>query len=276
MRGFQRSRGEDPGTKDVSASNRTLDRPAAKAHPHEHTGAFAVRHQRKSAWPRRTGGLRFGGLGRSTASGRAARREYPLKRAMDQWVAILALVGLGPLFLIVAGLIHFGDRGPVFFAQSRLGYGGRSFRCLKFRTMLVGADAALARHLEADPEAMAEWKATRKLKDDPRITPIGKILRRTSLDELPQLINIARGEMSLVGPRPIVREEADYYGEVLGDYLSVRPGLTGLWQISGRNDIGYEERVRIDAHYVLNISLAEDLRIILRTVVAVLARRGSY
>jgi exopolysaccharide production protein ExoY len=203
-------------------------------------------------------------------------REYRLKRSKDQLLAVAALIALMPLLMMIAALVHFGDRGPIFFSQWRLGHQGRYFRCLKFRTMLVDADAALVRHLDADPDAAAEWAAARKLKVDPRITPVGDLLRRTSLDELPQLINIARGEMSIVGPRPIVREEAEYYGDALGEYLAVRPGLTGLWQISGRNDVGYDERVELDRHYVSTMTLGGDLLIILRTVHAVLGRRGSY
>jgi len=206
----------------------------------------------------------------------APRREYRAKAAFDRASSVLALIALAPLFLVVAALIRARDPGPVFFGHTRLGRNGRPFRCLKFRTMVQDADAVLERHLAANPEAAAEWEATRKLKDDPRVTRIGAILRSTSLDELPQLINIARGEMSLVGPRPIVEDETENYGSALSDYFAVRPGLTGLWQISGRSDTTYGERVHLDSAYARDVRFVTDLLILLKTVVVVLARRGSY
>lgn len=202
--------------------------------------------------------------------------DYQLKEGFDRLLAILALAVLTPLFLFIAALIYIADPGSVFFSQRRIGRNGRMFSCKKFRSMVQDGDAVLERHFRDNPEAHREWSATRKLKDDPRVTPIGVVLRKSSLDELPQLINIAKGEMSLVGPRPIVEDEAPYYGDKLPFYLAVRPGLTGLWQISGRNDVSYDERVRLDTHYVRNLSFATDLLILLRTVRVVLTGRGSY
>ncbi|SES36915.1 exopolysaccharide production protein ExoY [Tranquillimonas rosea] len=203
-------------------------------------------------------------------------REYPLKQSFDRVAAAVALVLLAPLLALIAGLIYLTDRGNVFFAQPRLGKNGQTFRCLKFRSMVLDAETALDRHLHDNPAAAREWRDTRKLKEDPRITTIGSVLRKSSLDELPQLINIARGEMSMVGPRPIVEEEAPYYGSAIEDYMSVRPGLTGLWQISGRNDVGYGERVQLDQYYTRTLSLWGDMRIIFQTFRVVAQRRGSY
>jgi undecaprenyl-phosphate galactose phosphotransferase len=150
------------------------------------------------------------------------------------------------------------------------------FGCLKFRTMVPDADGVLRRLLEDDPRARAEWESDFKLKDDPRITPIGAFLRRTSLDELPQLWNVLKGEMSLVGPRPIIEEELERYGDQVGYYLETRPGITGLWQISGRNDTGYEDRVALDSWYVRNWSLWYDLVILVKTINVVLQHKGAY
>ena len=150
------------------------------------------------------------------------------------------------------------------------------FGCLKFRTMVPDADGVLRRLLEVDPRARAEWERDFKLKDDPRITPIGDFLRRTSLDELPQLWNVLKGEMSLVGPRPIIEEEVERYGDQVGYYLETRPGITGLWQISGRNSIGYDDRVALDSWYVRNWSIWYDLVILVKTIAVVLRGKGAY
>lgn len=198
------------------------------------------------------------------------------KMTFDRVVAALALLMLAPVLLAIAAWIALRDQGPVLFAHPRIGKNGRMFRCLKFRTMAVDADAILSRHLAESPAAAAEWRATQKLRDDPRVTRLGRFLRRTSLDELPQLFNILRGEMSLVGPRPIVEAEVHHYGAAIFDYMSVRPGLTGLWQVSGRSDVGYTERVRMDQRYVRDCTLRNDLRILWRTVGVVLRREGSY
>lgn len=214
-------------------------------------------------------------LGRSSApdSSRAAR--YFLKQMLDCALAGAALVLLAPLMLVVARMIRRHDGGPAFFRQTRIGRNGRPFRCLKFRSMIVNSEEVLKQHLAANPAAAAEWKATQKLASDPRITPLGAFLRKTSLDELPQLINIARGEMSIVGPRPIVPDEIHRYGEHFAHCFSVTPGLTGLWQVSGRSDCSYAMRVTLDTRYVDEWQLRTDVQILLRTIPAVLRQQGS-
>lgn len=202
--------------------------------------------------------------------------DSALKLLFDWLAAVMALLILAPLFLLVAGLIYARDPGPIFFAHKRLGKDGRFFNCLKFRTMAVDGDERLEQHLAANPAARREWEATRKLKDDPRVTGLGHVLRKSSIDELPQLLNVLRGEMSLVGPRPIVDDEVHFYGHGIRDYLRVRPGLTGPWQISGRNDVGYEERVRMDRIYARTRSFGGDIQIIMKTIPAVLTQKGSY
>ncbi|GLS42669.1 hypothetical protein GCM10007884_06540 [Methylobacterium brachythecii] len=198
------------------------------------------------------------------------------KRAFDILVATTSLALLSVLLLIVASAILIMQGRPILIRHPRVGKGGAMFPCFKFRTMVRDADAALVRHLAKDPGAMLEWQATRKLKNDPRVTPLGKILRETSLDELPQLLNIIRGEMSVVGPRPIVTQELIRYGSAIAEYQSVRPGLTGLWQCSGRSDTSYDERVMLDREYVRHWSMTGDLAIILRTVPALMSSRGVY
>jgi exopolysaccharide production protein ExoY len=190
--------------------------------------------------------------------------------------AVAGLVVLSPLLLLIGMLVKLSDGGPAFYGHTRIGRGGRVFRCLKFRTMVTNGEAVLAAHFVANPAAAAEWAATRKLKDDPRVTRVGVVLRKLSIDELPQIINILRGDMSIVGPRPVVREELDHYGKSASFYLKSRPGLTGLWQVSGRNDVTYDQRVAFDRHYVENWSMVEDIKIIARTVPAVFLSRGSY
>ena len=198
------------------------------------------------------------------------------KRAFDIAAASSALVVLAPLFGGVALVLKLTEPGPVFYAHERVGRTGRRFACLKFRTMVADGDAVLARCLAEDPAARAEWAATRKLRDDPRVTALGRLLRQTSLDELPQLLNIIRGDMSVVGPRPVVDAELERYGRSASAYLSVRPGLTGLWQVSGRSDTSYYQRVTLDRHYAKHRSMAMDLAIIARTVPVVLSSNGSY
>jgi exopolysaccharide production protein ExoY len=202
---------------------------------------------------------------------------FPIaKRALDIIGAGLGLVLLSPFFLVVALLVR-ADGGPAFFAHQRVGRGGKLFGCLKFRSMVIDSQARLEALLANDPAARAEWEATRKLKNDPRITRIGRFLRSTSLDELPQLINVLRGEMSLVGPRPVQEAEIDrYYGASAAHYMAVRPGITGLWQVSGRSETSYESRVALDVSYVSRPSMLADLSILLRTPVAVLSRRGAH
>ncbi|MCJ2012623.1 sugar transferase [Methylobacterium sp. J-076] len=202
--------------------------------------------------------------------------DRALKRAFDLSVAVTCLLLLAPLFLLVALTIWAVDGGSPFYSHRRLGRHETFFGCLKFRSMRIDGDAILKRHLAENPAALAEWNRTHKLKDDPRITAIGHLLRKSSLDELPQLINVARGEMSLVGPRPIVQAEVEKYGEAASAYFAVRPGLTGAWQVSGRSDTSYAERVRLDRQYVESRSFAGDMVIILRTVPAVFLVKGSY
>lgn len=198
------------------------------------------------------------------------------KRALDIVASSAALLFLSPLLLLIS-IAVMADGGPAVFGHQRVGRNGRSFRCLKFRSMVPNAGEVLAKLLKEDPEAARLWAATRKLPRDPRITRIGRFLRATSLDELPQLLNVLRGEMSLVGPRPVVQEElTEHYGVAAASYLAVRPGITGLWQVSGRSDTSYAERVALDCRYVREFSFWGDLRILLRTVPAVLAGRGAY
>ncbi|MEO9971489.1 MAG: sugar transferase [Hyphomonadaceae bacterium] len=198
------------------------------------------------------------------------------KRVLDLLVAIPALFFLSPLMLVVGLIVRLQDGGPVFFVQDRRGFGGVDFACMKFRTMRSDAEDVLGNLLATDPEMAAEWRATQKLRKDPRITKIGVFLRKTSLDELPQLLNIIRGEMSVVGPRPIVEDEVRRYGEDIASYDAVRPGVTGLWQISGRNDTTYEERVQMDVDYAEKISVFSDIMILLKTIPAILFSRGAY
>ncbi len=197
-----------------------------------------------------------------------------MKVAFDVCAAAVGLVLAGPVFLIIALLVKL-DGGPAFFGHTRLGSGARPFRCLKFRSMVVDSDAALERHLAGNPAAAEEWVQTRKLRKDPRVTRIGRILRTTSLDELPQLLNVLRLEMSLVGPRPIVRAEMHNYGEDIAYYFEARPGLTGLWQVSGRTETTFKRRVELDCWYVKNWTLWHDIAILAKTVPAVLKRRGA-
>jgi Undecaprenyl-phosphate galactose phosphotransferase WbaP len=198
------------------------------------------------------------------------------KRAMDVIGAALALIVFLPLMLVVAAMIKLTAPGPVLFAHRRLGKDGKFFHCLKFRSMVINSQEVLAQHLAQNELARAEWARDHKLRNDPRITPLGKFLRRSSLDELPQLINVLIGEMSLVGPRPIVTDEVAKYGRYISYYTSVTPGITGLWQISGRNDMSYRRRVAIDTSYARNRSTQLDIAIMLRTLPAVLAARGAH
>lgn len=208
--------------------------------------------------------------------GLASPFKQAVKRIFDIVVALMLLLPLAPLCLIVS-LMLMGDGGPIVFAHERVGRGGRVFRCLKFRTMVKDATTALNEVLASNPEAREEWLRTRKLKNDPRVTGIGRLLRATSIDELPQLINVVIGDMSLVGPRPVVREElrAHYSGDHV-HYLLVRPGLTGPWQVSGRSHIPCAQRAQLDTSYVRNWTLWGDVIILLRTIPAVISGRGAY
>jgi Undecaprenyl-phosphate galactose phosphotransferase WbaP len=205
-------------------------------------------------------------------------RRWPArltKRIFDTVTALMLLILLSPFLLIIAYLIR-RDGGPALFAHPRIGQSGAVFNCLKFRTMVVDAEMQLERLLQRRPDLRRQWESDRKLKQDPRISPIGRLLRRTSLDELPQLINVIKGQMSLVGPRPVVRTELKKYGAEVVYYLMVRPGITGLWQVSGRNDVDYETRVYLDTWYVKNWALLSDLKILLQTVGVVFRREGAY
>lgn len=199
----------------------------------------------------------------------------PLARPIDVVLAATMLVVFAPLMALVALVVWAVDPGPVIFAHRRVGHGGRSFPCYKFRSMYVGAEQRLQAILAEDPELRAQWERDHKLPDDPRVTRIGRILRATSLDELPQLVNVLRGDMSLVGPRPIVKAETRRYGRYLRHYLAVRPGLTGLWQVSGRSETTYRRRVAADVHYTRRRTFGFDIRILAATLPAVLAGKGS-
>lgn len=198
-----------------------------------------------------------------------------LKRTVDMVGAVVALLLLAPLMLVIAALLLL-DGGPVFYRHRRVGWEGRPFDCLKFRTMVRDADIVLRDCLAADPARRAEWEQSRKLRDDPRITPLGRVVRRWSLDELPQLFNVLRGQMSLVGPRPMTGAELERHGPDHPFYYHVRPGLTGLWQVSGRSDLDIAKRDALDMWYVTNWSLWLDVVLLLRTVPAVLGRSGAY
>lgn len=205
----------------------------------------------------------------------AKRSTRLVKRTFDMVVSSLLLILLSPLFLLLFLMIR-KDGGKAVYSQIRVGRDRKVFKCYKFRTMVVNSQQVLRKLLAKDKEARKQWNKEFKLKNDPRITPIGKILRKTSLDELPQLWNVFKGEMSLVGPRPVTRQELKYYGDDLIYYEMVRPGLSGLWQVSGRNDIDYTTRVYLDAWYVKNWSLWNDIVILAKTVNIVLQRRGAY
>ena len=198
------------------------------------------------------------------------------KRVFDVTAACLGSLVLSPVFVTAYVLVRLTSSGPGFFAHSRIGLDGAPFTAWKFRTMLDGSSEVLRRHLDSHPEHRREWESGHKLKSDPRVTWIGRLLRRTSLDELPQLWNVIRGEMSLVGPRPIVAEEVEKYGPRYSLYCKVRPGLTGMWQVSGRNNTTYEERVQFDEYYVRNWSVWLDIYILIRTLKVVLTAEGAY
>jgi lipopolysaccharide/colanic/teichoic acid biosynthesis glycosyltransferase len=207
--------------------------------------------------------------------GNAASSAERLRIWADRFVALLLLICAGPLLVVIAWLIRRDGR-PATFTHFRVGCGGRVFPCVKFRTMRPDAEQVLKELLEHSPELRAEWDRDHKLADDPRVTPFGKWLRRSSLDELPQLLNVLRGEMALVGPRPITLDELRRYGPARWHYLSVLPGMTGLWQVSGRNRTGYERRIHLDELYVKNRSAWLDLKILAKTVVVVITGAGAW
>ena len=199
-----------------------------------------------------------------------------LTRAIDILAILFAAPFVALVFLVIGTLIALESEGGVFYGQTRIGKDGRKFKAYKFRTMIKNADKLLQSYLDKDPALKAEWEANHKLKNDPRVTRIGAVLRKFSLDELPQLLNILKGEMGLVGPRPIVDAEVEKYAKSFELYKQVRPGLTGLWQVSGRSDTSYERRVELDKFYILNWSLKLDIQIILRTVSVVVGKKGAY
>jgi exopolysaccharide production protein ExoY len=191
------------------------------------------------------------------------------KRTIDILLAAFALVVLAPMLLFLAVFIRVVTGSNPVFAHERVGFGGRTFRCYKFRTMKLGADEILKEHLASDPLAAEEWNRTRKLMNDPRINCLGNVLRKSSIDELPQLFNVLKGDMSLVGPRPVVSSEIELYGRRAAQYFAARPGVTGLWQISGRSRVNYSTRVAMDCHYVRSWSIWRDIAILIKTVPAV-------
>ena len=197
------------------------------------------------------------------------------KRIVDIVLALGGIILLAPLLVICYVAVVLSSPGPALFRHKRVGFNGRKFECLKFRTMVPDAAERLQALLASDPAAAAEWAATRKLQNDPRVTAIGAILRKSSLDELPQLFNVLRGEMSIVGPRPVTEEELERYSTSVGAYLSCRPGITGLWQVSGRSTTSYEKRVACDAYYAHNWSMVLDARIIVVTIPALLSTDGA-
>ena len=216
-----------------------------------------------------------------TSSGSTVRpaglpASLSLKRSLDVSTVLCVVLFVFPLMLASIVVLLLLQGRPVFIRHKRIGKSGKPFLCLKFRTMVTDADAVLRRHLAENPAALDEWQKTFKLKNDPRVTWLGRFLRKSSLDEIPQLWNILKGEMSLVGPRPIVEAEKPRYGMYIEHYCRVRPGLTGLWQVKGRSDTDYDTRVQLDVEYVGSMSLLRDLKIVAMTVPAVLMSKGSY
>ncbi|MGB3654930.1 MAG: sugar transferase [Rivularia sp. (in: cyanobacteria)] len=197
------------------------------------------------------------------------------KRLFDIIFSLLVLILFSPVYLILALLVALSSDGPIFYVQERVGKNYKRFSCIKFRTMVTNADEILIQMMETSPQFQQEWKSNFKLKKDPRITTIGKFLRITSLDEFPQFWNVLKGDMSVVGPRPLVAEELPKYGCHINEILTIRPGITGLWQVSGRNDIPYPRRVQIDLYYVKFRSFWLDLWIVLKTIAVVVIPKDS-
>jgi len=199
-----------------------------------------------------------------------------VKRIFDMLASLVIIVCCSPFLVLLYCLVYSDTKGSPIFKQKRIGQDGKEFFIYKFRTMVANADEVLLKLLETNDDAREEWEKDFKLKEDPRITRLGNILRKTSLDELPQIINVFQGNMSLVGPRPIINNEIKKYGDYFDYFTSVKPGITGLWQVSGRNDISYDERVQLDVWYVRNWSVELDVMILIKTVAVVLFRKGSY
>jgi Undecaprenyl-phosphate galactose phosphotransferase WbaP len=220
---------------------------------------------------------RIGTWSGASPSGEVTRVHTSLvKRAMDLAIAWPVLIFLSPLLILIYGLLKVFDPGPAIFSQLRVGKDGKTFLVYKFRTMRVDAAARLNALLASDPAAAAEWARFQKLRNDPRVTQLGRFLRKTSLDELPQCFNIIRGEMAVVGPRPVTSSEIHRYGQQYPYYMAVRPGVVGLWQVSGRNKLTYDERVALDVKYVKTWSIWTDVSIMLRAVPVVLLGWGAY
>jgi exopolysaccharide production protein ExoY len=212
----------------------------------------------------------------ANASGEGKAVTKFVIRMLDVLISASALVFFSPILIAVGCLVFFQDRGPIFFGQRRIGLNGKEFVCFKFRSMVSNAGQRLQRYLAENADARIEWAKDHKLKNDPRITRLGRFIRKTSLDEFPQLWNVLKGEMSLVGPRPIVQAEVCKYGLSFSKYTSVKPGITGLWQVAGRNDVTYSRRVAMDRFFSKRTSIAFYLFILVMTVPAVLRQRGSY
>lgn len=219
---------------------------------------------------------RIASVGSGSASVGCLSPYDHLKRALDIAFILAAAPFWLPLLGLLCLLVRLDSPGPAIYRQPRLGFNGRTFTILKIRTMIPDADRALAQHLAACDASLAQWHAAVKLKDDPRHTRLGRILRRFSLDELPQLINVLRGDMALIGPRPIPDAEVPRYGRSFAHYTTTRPGLTGLWQVSGRNELPYPTRVALDHLYLRTRSFPRDALILLKTPHAILSRRGAY
>ena len=213
--------------------------------------------------------------GGSPAVARPFSARQLSKRVLDVLGAILLGVVFAPLIVVIVVLLR-AEGGPVIYRHRRVGRDGAMFECMKFRSMIPDADHMLRNLLETDTKLRAEWVYGHKLRNDPRVTRVGRFLRRTSLDELPQIWNVLRGEMSLVGPRPVVREELMRYGRCSRVYLSAKPGITGLWQVTGRNDTDYRRRVALDVYYVRKHNLVLDLFILMKTTRVVLGGGGAY
>jgi len=211
-----------------------------------------------------------------TSSRLDSRFDRAIKRFVDLAISLSVVILLAPVFILIALLIKLDSKGPIIFKQKRVGKDGKLFTSYKFRTMYVDADKRLKEILEKDPEARREWEKYWKLKNDPRVTRVGRFLRKYSLDELPQFFNVIKGDMSVVGPRPYLPEEVKYMGEYARIILRVRPGITGLWQVSGRSNLGFEHRIKLDTWYVLNWSLWLDLVILIKTPIVVLRKEGAY
>jgi exopolysaccharide production protein ExoY len=201
---------------------------------------------------------------------------HEMKRSLDISIALVGLLLLSPLLIICFVLTTIASQGAPVFRHRRVGFNGKQFHCYKFRTMVIDAPERLRHHLETNPEAAKEWAANRKLSRDPRVTLIGAILRKSSLDELPQLFNVLKGDMSLVGPRPVTEDELILYRGAINNYLACRPGITGLWQVSGRSTTTYGKRVACDSFYARNWSFALDLRILIVTIPALISSEGAY